>query len=59
MDEILEKYGDRFKSVVYRPQDKLHTWKLTIRGEEVTIDGRLRRLKDTKIFSTNFKGLLS
>jgi len=57
MKELLEKYGDRLRSVQYYPHNP-KKWKLTIRGQETEVDGRLMKQKDTKIFANTFEGLV-
>jgi hypothetical protein len=57
MKELLEKYGDRLRSVQYYPKNSINKWKLTIRGEETEVDGRLMKQKDTKIFTNTFEDL--
>jgi hypothetical protein len=57
MKELLEKYGDRLRSLHYYPHN-VNKWKLTIRGEEKEVYGHVMKQKDTKIFANTFEDLV-
>ena len=58
MKELLAKYGERLRYVKYHPSNPIQTWVLGIRGESTEVDGRQKKERDIKIYSTTFEGLL-